>query len=382
MPDENTGSQPGYRRRIMRALKINEISAVDRPAQEGARALIMKRHEGPDDGSQTEKRGGDFVDVLTGETDGHQHGLRLSMDERGVSVYVAYATSGRPEEHGHDHVVARDADGNWVVSANAGHTHEIDQDAMARAVSAFLAKGEAAGPDGTTETGKAGVVGEEGATTMTDKTQAELEQLQKRAERAEAILSMPEGIRKHFDGLAAADQDAFLALTADKRAESVAKAAEANAVVYTAVDGTEYRKSDDPRLVALAKQNDELVKGAAKSAADRADAEVTELAKSLQHLPGDLDTRKALVKSVMAIVDEDTRKSALEALKAQDAALGVAFKNAGTSSAPVVADGSAEQELDTLAKAHAAEKGLTYAKAYSEVLKTEKGAALYAKTIN
>lgn len=31
-----------HRRRIIRALRINEISGVDRPAQEGARALIMK----------------------------------------------------------------------------------------------------------------------------------------------------------------------------------------------------------------------------------------------------------------------------------------------------------------------------------------------------
>lgn len=37
------------RRRIMRQFKINEISAVDTPAQEGARALIMKRHEAEDD---------------------------------------------------------------------------------------------------------------------------------------------------------------------------------------------------------------------------------------------------------------------------------------------------------------------------------------------
>jgi len=32
------------RRRIMRAFKLNEISAVDRPAQAHARVLIMKRH--------------------------------------------------------------------------------------------------------------------------------------------------------------------------------------------------------------------------------------------------------------------------------------------------------------------------------------------------
>ncbi len=40
------GSRPRRRRRVMRSFKISEISAVDRPAQAGARAVIMKRAGG------------------------------------------------------------------------------------------------------------------------------------------------------------------------------------------------------------------------------------------------------------------------------------------------------------------------------------------------
>ena len=44
--DKNAGSQDVSKRRIMRALKINEISGVDVPAQEGATAVILKRKDG------------------------------------------------------------------------------------------------------------------------------------------------------------------------------------------------------------------------------------------------------------------------------------------------------------------------------------------------
>ena len=48
-------------KRIMRKFKILEISSCDRPAQEGARALIMKRHtEGIE---KMSRAGGDTMDA-------------------------------------------------------------------------------------------------------------------------------------------------------------------------------------------------------------------------------------------------------------------------------------------------------------------------------
>ena len=47
MASHNAGSRAGRKRRIMRALKINEISGVDVPAQESAVAVIMKRKGEP-----------------------------------------------------------------------------------------------------------------------------------------------------------------------------------------------------------------------------------------------------------------------------------------------------------------------------------------------
>lgn len=368
----NDGTKTLEKRTIMRALKINEISAVDTPAQEGARALILKRAE-PNDVPQTEKRGCDYVDALSGEADGHQHGIRIHRGEDdGIALVVSYAGSNGEQ---HDHQIVRQGD-MWVMGANIGHTHEIDQEAMDQAVAAFMTKG--ADPE-TNAAPSAGEPGQE-ETDMSNENQAAIDELTKRAERAEAIASMTGDVRKHFDGLAKADQDAFLAMDEGARDEVVKAAAEANAVVYKAKDGTEYRKSDDARMVALARQNDLLMDGLAKQAEAAKETEVENIAKSLEHLPGDLDARKALVKSVQAIKDETQRDAAMTALKAQDAALAKAFKAAGSTGAVAPTSGP-EQELEELAKAEMEKSGSTYQKAYSKVLGTPKGRELYAESV-
>ncbi len=65
------------KRRKMLAFKIDEISGVDNPAQEGARVAIMKRDDGPTDPTprKVQKR---IASLLTSEQDGHQHGIEFS----------------------------------------------------------------------------------------------------------------------------------------------------------------------------------------------------------------------------------------------------------------------------------------------------------------
>ena len=84
------------RKNVIRSLKINEISGVDNPAQEGARVSIMKRNEpqqkslfGPS--GDVQKYYGDLADLLTSETDGHQHGINVERRDNGTSFHVSYA---------------------------------------------------------------------------------------------------------------------------------------------------------------------------------------------------------------------------------------------------------------------------------------------------
>jgi hypothetical protein len=78
------------RRNIMRAFKINEISAVDRPAQEGAKALIIKR-DNTGDGSMTEKELQKKVDELTAEI------TKNKVDADAVATKLADLTKANEE---------------------------------------------------------------------------------------------------------------------------------------------------------------------------------------------------------------------------------------------------------------------------------------------
>ena len=209
--------------------------------------------------------------------------------------------------------------------------------------------------------------------TGTGITPAELERLR-------AIAAMSGVHKSHFDGLPNdAAKDKFIAadISARDAMISLAKAAEteANPIVYTAVDGTEYRKSDDPRLVAMAKGRDEDRRESQALRATAIDADLTRRAEGeFANLPGDLETRKSLIKAVDGIADEAQRTAATAALKAQNAKLHSAFETVGTSATPSDVEKAndrkgAEAELDRLAKAHQEEKKVDYYTAYDEVSK-------------
>ena len=209
---------------------------------------------------------------------------------------------------------------------------------------------------------------------MTDKTdkandtQPSVEELQKQLDRANSIIALSQTEKSHFDSLEGEVQDAFLAKSSDERKaeiESVSKAKQdADPVLYTTADGVELRKSAGEALIAMAKANDAIAKENSELRAQREQDSLEKRAEEeLSHLPGDVKTRAAMLKAVESISDEDQRKAALDALKANNNAMGEAFEAHGVSgqSAP----SSADSELNQLAKELA-----------------EKGKELYAQTIN
>lgn len=382
------------KRRIMRAFKIDEISAVDRPAQQGATADIMKR-----DSAKTEK--GDTVELLTSATDGHQHGIRIRhCPHDGLQVYVMYAAGTDENDHGHDHVLLIGQDGTVTVSENHGHTHEVESAALQQAImrSTMAVKAGSNTAPGAEQVeqsaGSAGNVTTE-EVPMTEQEKAEMDALKARAAKAEAINALSAEERQAYDKFSTdAERDGFLAKSADERKVEIAKAAELTQVVYTDSKGRSYTKSDDARMVELAKEADEALKAAEVAKAQAADADLEKRANALTFLPGDLAARKALLKSIDAIPDEKQREAALAALKSKDAALAKAGETVGSSAGDdavvttevggdaQVAKSDAESKLDALAKKYQeANKGVSYAKAYDEVLKTAEGAKLYAQAV-
>lgn len=344
------------KRNIMRAFKIAEISGVDVPAQEGAKALIMKRAPGPKEPEAFAKAA-----ALTNAVNGHSHMIVLSYPPESYG-YTGELNAGNTSwDADHCHPWVRTEDGTIVIGEARGHTHEIATVGKAASQSA----------------------GSTGEQVETKETAMTLEEMQKQLARATALAELNDAQKTHFKSLDAASQDAFLAKSAaerDAEVDAVAKAASAaDPVVYKTLDGVEIRKSDGVALLTLAKSNDTLRKQNEDLAKAAADAELTRrVEKDFAHLPGDLESRKALVKAADGIPDATQREVALNALKAQSVSLGKATTTLGHGgAAPEVTD--AEKKLDELAKAHAAKEGVSFSKAYDAVLATPQGEELYAR---
>ena len=369
------------RKRIMRKFRINEISGVDVPAQEGARVLIMKRR-----GTNDPVDKSDVVQAITGSTNGHLHGIRIYQYSDGdLNLYVTHATAEEGEQ-AHDHLLFRSPDGTYTVLENAGHTHTLDTTALAAAVlAACVQKQEDA---------------------MTPEEKAALEKVQKSNDRLGKIVLLKAAARTHFDGLAdEAAQDIFLAKSEVDQTAEVKKAADdaeaarlaeeankaaADPVLHTTKDGIEIRKSDGAAALALAKARDEdraeiadLKKNSATLAKAAETAEFEKrAAEELPHLPGTVPQRAALLKAAEGIEDEDTRKAAVAALKSQNAQNSPMFSFAGTVDGGDVAKAGDDPQtkLDALAKGiQEKNPGMSDAKAQAEALKTADGAALYGE---
>jgi hypothetical protein len=378
---------PKKTKRIMRAFKLDEISAVTTPAQGAATMAIMKRKDEGHNGEPVTK-----VGMLLTDVDGHSH-LIYNIEEMSGTTSWSIDLNGND----HNHPWMKDMEGNIVVGAAAGHTHKIVKKVLA-AVSVneygkqdiTIIDAEVAAPDTTQETEK-----------MTKTVEAQLEEAQaelaKAAEdkaameariaKAEAVAALTDVEKAHFDALEGEAKDAFLAKSGEDRKADIAKAADADAVIYTARDGSEFRKSDDPRLIAMAKKMDADAEALAKAKAEAEEATFTKAAESeYAGLPGEVAHRVALLKAVDGIEDADTKAAVQTMLKAQASALAKSEVTIGTSATKPTAEGGpgeavskadANAKLEKLAIDYAKEHDITKEKAMVKVLETEEGAQLY-----
>jgi hypothetical protein len=205
--------------------------------------------------------------------------------------------------------------------------------------------------------------------------------LEKRLVAATALAAMTDVEKAFMASLDETGQEAFLKADAESRkrdlsqAEELAKAQDP--VVFTAKDGTEFRKSDDVRLVQMAKDRDhdrEIAK------AERETREGLEFEKRAETefaaLPGENVAKVALLRVVSTIEKAEDRDAVLAILKAQNAEMAKALTRIGTT---VAAEGDSEKELNKMATELAEKKGVSFEKAFSDVLDTEVGRKLYAE---
>lgn len=398
---------------IMTKFRIEEVSGVDRPAQPGARAVLMKRSDHPKpmhpkkgesrdaftsrfmadkamqgqhpDPKARHKAAGQVFGghlgknmqdpKLTTDAEGHSH-LLDATERSGFTTHDQSAGS----EFGHSHPYIVEADGTVAIGMADGHTHGI-QSISKTGGSTAGGTNDSMEDNMATDAPKAA----DGNTPTVDSK--DLEKAQATASYFKNLAGLNADQRAYADGLADDDERTeFMAKADADRAELVTKAAGPDPVIYTDEAGNEYFKSDDPRLVSSAKRadrSDRLAK------AERERTQKATYAKrigdELGNHAGDDTAKTALLKAVDSIEDEDLRTGALAIVKAGNDNLAKAFKRAGTSGgANLSVDGEndPEEKLDNLAKAFAKANKVDYATAYDNVLQTDEGAALYAETVD
>ncbi len=314
-------------KKVLDKIRIDEISAVDIPAQEGARMAIMKRGAPGDEPGNKGKGGGqDFSKgaALTTSEDGHAHLIR-DKDFDGVAVNAgetSYQTS-EGSESGHSHPWIRLEDGSLVIGESDGHTHTIAAIAAKRAT-----QGE---PDMSKSIEK-----------QLEEALAEIEKMKgesatalakaaddlskARDDRIRAAMSSSE--RKRFDGLSDDDRKTFLAGNKKKRGEEMAKWSDSDPVIYKAENGTEYRASQS-EIAEIVKSADADRKETRLAKAEAADAKIEKrISVEFPAFPN-AAAAGALLKAAEGIEDETLRKDAETLLKTSNAAIASLAESAG-----------------------------------------------------
>lgn len=376
------------RKRKLHKVRIGELSSVDKPAQEGAIDVLMKRDFDSDEALlDFAKRELDMVQpVLTGVVDGHQHLIDLA-----VRVSRTSWEHSEGSEMGHDHAVLVGLDGSVEIGMSEGHDHTISPESVQRRAP----EGEV--PEGNQDpsAGEGGSTVKETPMTKQDETAAEgqaderIEALEARLQRAETIGELTDVQKAHFATLDEAGQDEFLSKSAEEREAIVTELEKRyeqdedgdDPIVYKSErTGDVFRKSAGEAVIGLAKRTDAAEAKAEKLEKAREQDRLEKRASDeLGNLPGEVAVKADILRALETVDDQE---AVGEFLKAANSGLAKAFERTGTTEAPAtgndVADANAE--LDQLTKAYVEKNpDVDYYTAYDRV--SEANPELLAKAI-
>jgi len=207
-------------------------------------------------------------------------------------------------------------------------------------------------------------------------------ELEKSLARAQRLAEMTDAEKDYAKTLLESERESFVNAESTARVAAVRKAREADSVVYTCkATGKEFRKSSDPDAVAMAKALDESNERTAKAELESENVAFAKRAADLPNLPGTVDEKVVLLKTVEGRMKPDAKQADRNAqiLKAASQALAPAFQRAGTTGGADLskAGGFAVDKVAELAKDYAKTHSVTIEVAKSRVLKTPEGQRLY-----
>lgn len=400
-------------KRILNRIRLDKIAAVDLPCQEHATVAIVKR--APAEGAPPAIVKATFEQALRGQLVSEKVGdVFWRAFENQWAVKEAFRTALSDEiSEGGDGSTATEAFtaamGQLATSAaeaarNAASTAETDLEAaveeavskwlhqqeqpmkittkaaLASAVAAFaIAKSTVAEANDIIDAAVAlddldALDANADLAKMADasgkkKKKGEPDETVKSLQREVAVLKMAPPIRKHFDGLAADAQTAFLAKSADDQQAEVDGANAADPVVHKCLDGTEIRKSDGAGALAMAKRADALSKEVGELREAQSGDAIEKRART--DFPNvALGTATAMLKSVATLGEStDAGKDVLKSLTAMNKGASHLFKGLGTTEAPEVSGdiAKARQDYNTEVAKVAREDKIGHADAMSKV---------------
>ena len=361
------------------SFRLDEISVVTRGAQPGADIHIEKSG---DDSPDVEKN--DLVDLFTSTEMGHNHGVRVAVENQSLNFYVFFSemATNTGQDTRHDHQVIRTDDGNFMLSEQFGHSHTISQADVETALMRAINKG-AELPEGIEVADLLAGFTSSDKTGETSMTEAERKALEEKVATAEAenkslkaVSALPADQKAYYDSLDDTAKAAFLEKSDADKATEVKAADAKNDVVYTTAEGKEYKRGDvtDAELELL-KRMDALESENAELKAERAEDNAKAQVKELAHLPGTDAEKLETIKAINAIPDATQREKAFNALKSSGASTSMFVKTGlSTDGEDLVAksDGDATgSAFDALVKqAMDADPKLSRAKATAQVVKT------------
>jgi len=361
------------KRRRMNKLRITELSSVTKPAQEGARQVLMKHA----DSEQLEKGPGMNMGrpMLLSVVGGHQHLIDAADGTSGMTTHEV----SEGEEFGHSHPWIKNMDGSITIGMAEGHTHQVLE---MKADTGESSNGEGSGDAATAADNDKETEMSKDIDKSAEELEAAKEQLQKQTaeiERLTALTGLSPEHRSFFDGLEKSAQEEFLKLDSDAREAQISKTQGEDPVVYTTMDGDEIHKSAGAMVEKMARQLDDQKREMAVMKKQREDNELQKTADSL-NFPAPSNEEKLEVVSALA-----KTKAGLSILKSYAELTQRINSSMGSTLAPEttenVSKADAEEQLERLAKSRAEEKGTDFYEAYNEVLKTQEGQELYRATV-
>lgn len=416
------------KRFIIKDMKVNEVSSVDRPAQSGATAVILKRGEAP----EIELAKMTFEQTLRGNMLSEQ--VRDAFYKTFNNLYTgkdAFRKALADEiAAGGDGTKASEAFKTWfgtLVDQALGAAKALDVGQIAdlektihKAASDWLdsqetnmiiktraeleaAINKAKGEGYSVTVGTVSLIHKAAADLKAEDTlpaagplakmtakkaddeDEDMKAMKAKMARMEKRDALSADLRKHYDSLSDDPaRDAFLAKDASGQQVELEKASGSDPVVYTTLDGHDIRKSAGEPLIAALKSADSGRREAALEKAARLNLELEKRAETeLGNLGGAMIGKKALLRALDGIEDEAMRKAAQEVLTSASeiAKRGDVFTKRGSAAPVSLEKGSAESRIEKMAQDRARERSISFEKAYTEVLDTEEGQKLYAETL-